>query len=301
VTATVYWTGASELATLSNTFSVDGLPTDPSTVTCIVTDPAGTQTAYSYAAAQITKTGTGQYTLNIVCNLDGLWVYCWVSAGTASDVATGTWTVLPTTIGQWYCSAEELKSRLSITDDQDDFEIQLAIQAAARSIEAHTGRYFWQAPGVRTYVPESIWNVHTDDFVSVTSLATDNDGDGVFETTWTQGTDFQPGVGHRAYNTTARGEPWPYTQIHALGSKWYPYLWPWTHQDRIQLTAVFGWPVVPPAIRMAALVIAGDLFKLREAPFGVMGGGDLGAVRVGQSSTAVDLLRPYISPNKAGV
>ena len=297
---TVFWTGTDTIATLSNTFSVAGAPADPDTVTCIVTDPTGTQTTYVVASMQIARTGTGTYTLNVECLLDGLWVFAWVGTGAASNVVSGTWTVLPATPGKWYCSAEELKSRLSITDDQDDFEIQLAIQAAARSIEEHTGRYFWQAAGVRTYVPENIWNVHTDDFVSVTSLATDNDGDGVFETVWAPGTDFQPGVGHRDYNPAARGEPWPYTEIHALGSKWYPYVWPWTHQDRIQVTGVFGWPAVPPAVRMAALIISGDLFRLREAPFGIMGGGDY-SIRVGQSSTAVDLLRRYISPHKAGV
>ncbi len=83
--ATVFFEGASELATLTNTFTVAGAPTDPSTVSLVVTDPTQASTTYTYAAAQITKTGTGVYTKDIPCTLAGTWTYEWVGTASASD------------------------------------------------------------------------------------------------------------------------------------------------------------------------------------------------------------------------
>ena len=51
-------------------------------------------------------------------------------------------------------------------------------------------------------------------------------------------------------------------------------MWPWSHQDRIQVTGVFGWPAVPLAVKQAALIAAADLFRLKDAPFGVAGFGE---------------------------
>ena len=81
-----------------------------------------------------------------------MWTYKWTGTGTASDAAEGTWTV--TSIGaSLYCTVEELKSRLGITDTADDFEITLAVQAACRSIDEICGRYFWHGTDTRTYIP----------------------------------------------------------------------------------------------------------------------------------------------------
>lgn len=91
-----------DTVTLTNTFKVSGTATDPSTVSLVVTDPAGTATTYTYAGATITKSSTGVYTKNITASTAGLWAYTWTGTGTAADVESGTFevhAVQPTTAG----------------------------------------------------------------------------------------------------------------------------------------------------------------------------------------------------------
>ena len=297
MSATVFFADpASELATLTNVFKVNGVPTDASSVTLTVTDPTGATSTPS-----VTHGGTGTYTATVACTAAGVWLYKWTGTGTATDVAEGTFTV-STIDGTLYCTVEELKSRLQITDTSDDFEITLAVQAACRSIDEITGRYFWRGTDTRTYVPESIYAQQLDDLVSVTTLKVDRDGDGVFEETWTQGTDFALTVSPGRYNTGAKGETWPYTGLTVLSTgKFMPFVWPWSHQDRIQVTGVFGWPAVPLAVKQAALIAAADLFKLKDAAFGVAGFGEFGVVRIQANPRVMSLVKRYISGQRVGV
>jgi hypothetical protein len=296
VSATVFFADpASELATLQNIFSVAGVPADPTAVTLTVTDPTGVTSTPS-----VTHVSTGTYTANVACTLAGVWLYKWAGTGTASDVAEGTFTV--TTIdNSLYCTVEELKSRLVIPDASDDLEITLAVQAACRSIDEITGRYFWRGTATRTYVPESIYYQSTDDLVSVTSLNVDRDGDGVYEETWAQGTDYQLQVSPGHFNAAAKGEAWPYTGFSIAGPKFIPVVWPFSHLDRIQVTGAFGWPSVPLAVKQAALISAADLFRLKDAPFGVAGFGEFGAVRIQANPRVMGLLKRYINGQRVGV
>src|SRR5262252_6402536 len=111
MTATVFFAdAANEIATLTNVFKVNGVPTDATTVTLTVTDPTGATSTPANS-----HTGTGTYTATVACTIAGVWLYKWVGTGTASDVAEGTFTV--TTIDQTaYATVEEVKSRLGITD-----------------------------------------------------------------------------------------------------------------------------------------------------------------------------------------
>jgi len=272
VSSTVFWSNAAgnELATLTNTWAVDGSPEDPSAVSLVVTDPTGTQTTYTYGGT-ITRVSDGVYTLDVECTTDGLWSYVWIGTGTAADVEAGTWTVMPSAPRNFYCSVEQLKSRLGITDTADDFELQLAVQAAGAEVERMTGRFFWNETGVRTYRNHSIYDMEIDDLVTITELATDQDGDGIYETVWTS-SQYQLEVTEHEYNQTAKGEWWPYTKIQALGvpgGNYLPYVWAWSHQDRVQVTGTFGWLTVPVMVRQSALMIAADFFKQKDAPVGL--------------------------------
>lgn len=304
MSATVFYAdpNGNELATLSNTFKVNGVATDPTTVSVVITDPTGTQTTYAYNPGSITRTGTGAYQLLVPTTIVGVWSYEWIGTGTASDVAAGTWTAQPLTSNQLYCTVEELKSRLGITDTTDDFEVTLAADGACRAIDEICGRYFWRGTDTRTYVPESLYGQQVDDIVSVSSFKVDFDGDGVYEETWVQGTDYALTVSPGLYNTGAKGEQWPYTGFQAIGTKQFiPFVWPWSHQDRIQVTGVFGWPAVPKNVKSAALIAAADLFRLKDAPFGIIGSPDMGVVRIGQNSRVMSLLQRYRTGQRIGV
>lgn len=299
MSSTVFYAGAAEFATLANTFDTTGTPADPTTVTLVVTDPTGAQTTYTYGGGgTIARAGMGVYTLAVESLIDGLWSYVWIGTGTASDVQPGTWTVMPATPRNFYTSVEQLKSRFGIDDTEDDFELQLAVQAAAAEIQRMTGRFFWNETGVRTYRNHSIYDVDIDDLVSITQLATDLDGDGVYETIWTSN-QYQLEVTEHEYNVASKGEPWPYTKIQALGvpgGNYLPYVWAWSHQDRTQVTGLFGWPQVPVLVRQASLMIAAEFFKQKDAPVGMMTGiGDYGP-------QIAAMLSRYVKPGvKVGV
>jgi hypothetical protein len=61
----------------------------------------------------------------------------------------------------------------------------------------------------------------------------------------------------------------------------------------VQITGVFGWPSVPQSIREAALILAEENYKLKDAPFGVAGSEDVGFIRIRDNHPAQKKLNPY--------
>jgi hypothetical protein len=296
--ATVFYSSASEIATLTNTFKVAGVATDPTTAALVVTSPNGVVNSYTWAGATLTRTGAGAFTKDVACDEAGEWVAVWTGTGTASDVTEVRWTVFATN-AKLYCSVEVLKSRLGLaaTDTADDLELRAAVEAASRWVDDYTGRFFWRATGTRTYTPDDLYRLVVDDVVSVTTVKT-GAGDGTFTTTWAA-TDFQL----RPVNAAARGRP--YTEvIVASGSHTFPIPSSLTAQrDLVQVVGVFGWPAVPAPVREATLIMAADYFKLKDAPFGVAGFGDYGVVRVRDNPKACALLTQghYCNAAQVGV
>lgn len=290
--ASVFYESASELATLTNTFKVNGVATDPTTVSLIITTPAQVSTTYTYAASEITKTSTGVYTKNITCSEAGTWSYEWVGTGLATDTESGTWHVYDSTLGKLYATPAALKSRLKIPDTDDDFEIHGACFSASRWVEQYCERVFWRSQSeARTFVPTGAYSLDLPEFndvVSVSAIATDATGDGTFETSWVS-TDWQL----LPYNTSGP-EAKPYTSVKAVGTKTFPSSSTvLARDDRVQITGIWGWPAVPYAVREATLVLAADHYKLKDAPFGVAGFGEFGSIRVRANPRVASLLDPY--------
>lgn len=308
---TVFFANSSEIATLTNTFLLANVATDPTAVSCIITDPTGTQTTHTYqgaSPADITKVATGEYQLQVACATVGLWSYVWIGTGAVSDAQAGTFTVQPTTLSQFYCSVEELKSRLGITDTSSDFELQLAVQSASNAVNDHCGRFFYQLSETRTFIPlNGIYQLQLPDLVSVTTFKVDRDGDGTYEETWTQGTDYDLLVSMDGYNINESGQARPYrwvrvATVSGTGGKLLPFVWPMSHMNRVQIAGVWGWPAVPYAVKQASLQLAADHFKLKDSPFGIAGSSEFGMIRVRPNSVAADLLAPYRdSKRKVGV
>jgi hypothetical protein len=294
MSAVVFYESSSELATLGNTFSVSGTATDPTTVSLAVTDPTGTTTTYTYAGATITKTATGVYTKDIACSTAGTWTAVWTGTGTASDVATSTWEVWETALGHLYATVDALKSRLGITDTADDVELHGACYAASRWVEQFCQRLFYRsATGTaRTFVAQDWWTVKFPEFsdvVSVSALATDDAGDGTFETTWSA-SDYQL----LPNNPSAAPETRPYTSVRAVAGRTFPLPWGMAaREDRVQITGVYGWPAVPVAVKQAALIVASETFKLKDSFAGQGGFNEYGPVPLRRNPQAIDFLRPY--------
>ena len=197
-----------------------------------------------------------------------------------------------------YCSLADVKAAARITDSIDDTLLELSIESASREIDSYTERVFYQTgsagtPVARVYVPQDLYVVETDDIISVSTLKTDSNGDGTFDTTF-DASDFQL----EPLNGLAGGIETPFTRIRAVGT----YLWP-TYEPRnvdanqasVQVTGVFGFATVPTAVRQACILSALRQYKRYESPTGVLGFSDLGAVRVG---TKLDpdverMIQPY--------
>ncbi len=298
MSATVFWNSAAELATCANTFKVNGTPTDPTAVTLLITSPAGVQTTYNWPGGPntLTHSGAGAFTQDVPCNsaVDGIWAGVWAGTGAASDVAAFTWTVFPTTLNQYYCSVEELKSRMRLTYTDDDSELALAVAAASRAVDGYCERYFYRATDTRTYIPADLYRTRVDDLVSVTTLATDPAGTtpqgNAFPVTW-------PAAAYQLlpYNPGDIGEPWPYTSIRAVGALTFPWVTPLllARADRVQVTGVFGWPAVPQAVRTVTLIAAAELFRMKDMPAGGGQPGEFSIVQLGPSPRIGQLLSPY--------
>jgi hypothetical protein len=289
--ATVFYTGTTELATLTNTFAVAGTATDPTAVTLVVTDPAGTPTTYQYSLAEITKSGTGVYTKDIPCTAAGLWTYVWVGTGTASDVQPGAWFVNTPEFVDLYCTPEMLKSRTGISDNYDDAEIIGACRSVARWIDRKfCQRHFYRREATLTFAASRSGCIDLPDLVSVTALKTDADGDGVFETTW-------PSSDYLLLpeNAPSEAEPEPYDSIRPLVGT-FPVACT-GRTNRVQIEGVWGWPSVPEPVIEAAKILSGDYLKLGGMAFGVAGYGEYGAVRARMSNPALEMLDSYVHPS----
>lgn len=213
-----------------------------------------------------------------------------------------------------YCTLTEIKAALVIGDTNDDTQLEAAVEAASRDIDRVCHQRFWLAGSAtaRTYVieplppfqvaPELVW-IHPFDPGTAPVIKTDDDGDGTFETTWTSGTDYQ--LEPLVYDDI---EPGPQFKIRAVGSRSFPARSPVGsfspsqagRRAQLQVTAKWGWPAVPAAIKKACLLHAEDLFKAKDAPFGVAGSSDLGVLRIRENMLVSQLIEPYVLPEGVG-
>lgn len=105
--------------------------------------------------------------------------------------------------------------------------------------------------------------------LSVTTFKTDDDGDGVYETTWTAGTDYilYP------LNTT----PKTAVQVnHTLGRYSFP-----VGQQRLQIVGSWGEASASPPDIVRAVMIQANRWRFRtKSPEGIAGNADVGFVRL---------------------
>jgi hypothetical protein len=193
-------------------------------------------------------------------------------------------------LGDPYATATELKARLEITVTTYNNEIDDALAAASRDVEKYCRRQFNKTTTAtaRVFHPTSCVRADVDDFHTTTDLAiaTDSGDDGTYETTWVAA-DYQL----EPLNGIVDGESgWPYRGIVAAGSRTFTAA---GRRPPLQVTAQWGWTAVPAPVKAATLILAGELFKLREAPFGVVGNGDFGVVRVQNNRKVSELLMKY--------
>lgn len=195
-------------------------------------------------------------------------------------------------LGDSYATLTELKSRLGITDTNDDARLTNALAVASRGIEKNAHRQFNDAGSAtaRRFRTKFADCVEVDDFSTTTGLVveSDDDEDGTFDRTWTLTTDYEL----EPLDGIVDGETgWPYSSVVAVGDKLFGvYLF----RPAARVTARWGWAAVPSPIKEACLIVAEETFKLKDAPFGVAGFAEYGAVRVRENPIAMQMVGPYI-------
>lgn len=198
-------------------------------------------------------------------------------------------------LGDSYASLAELKTRLAATGSGDDTALTNALAVASRGIEHVCRRQFNQATSAtaRVYYPCDACLSEPDDFYTTTGLivATDGDNDGVYETTWAS-TDYQ----REPLNGIVNGESgWPTYRLRAVASRYFPARYGSYTPRRapLQVTAQWGWSAVPAGVKEACLTVAEETFKLKDAPYGVIGMSEWGAIRVRANPMAMMMIGPY--------
>ena len=195
-----------------------------------------------------------------------------------------------------YATLAQAKTFLSIIDSVDDTLLESLIESASRSIDRIANRRFYidAAASARKYRASSPVFLFTDDISGTTGLIVkiDEDGDGIFETTLTLNSDYVMDP------LTAPSLNRPFTQITIVSNintfPIFPGLFSNGLRPGIEVTAKWGWPAVPDDIETACLILTADLYKRKDSPGGVLGLGDLGAIRMsplGRDITA--MVRAY--------
>jgi hypothetical protein len=175
-------------------------------------------------------------------------------------------------ISQGYCTLPQIKAALGIQDGFEDSLLEMAIESASRQIDSYTERYFYNAgTATKLFAPLDNYLCATEDFITLTSVKTSEDGES-FDTTW--GTkDWQP----EPLNGRAGGLVTSFTQIRAIED----YLFPFRNGEAtVELTGTWGWSAVPIAITQATVILASRIFKRLDSPLGIISG-ELGTMRVG--------------------
>lgn len=200
-----------------------------------------------------------------------------------------------------YATLAQVKTELGIADTTSDTKLEVAVSAASRQIDKHTGwpHGFWQDSSVvaQTYYADDARTVTIDDGISTLTgliVKTDINDDGLFSQTLTINTNFIV----KPTNALLSYPVQPYTEIHLIDytGSYFPR-W-WSGRPGVQVTAKYGWPAVPDDVFKACLIQSVQLFKASDAVFGAIQLGDGFATRVGRglNPLAESLLEGFCRP-----
>lgn len=260
---------------------VAGVATNVGAVTIGITDSAGTVVVAAGTAT--TNNANGTYTYQLASQSTVRTLYAtWTRTDTSASISTIV-EVIGEEFRRGYATLNELKAFVAIARADTDFDSDLerAIETASRIIDNYCGQIFFDSGAVtaKTFRPDTLYRVSTPPFHTTTGLVvkTDTTDDGVFDTTWAAA-DYQV----EPYGTF---DTRPYNRIVAVKSRTFPT---GGRRARVEVSARWGWAAVPVEVEQTCLIVAGELWRRKDAPFGVAGFGPDGAVRV--TSTEMPML-----------
>jgi len=168
-----------------------------------------------------------------------------------------------------YASAPEYRGRTTKTDTGDDETIVEQLVAVSRLIDRECERFFGidAAVVMRLYDGNGLTRLYIDDVATVTGLIVKADLDDDFafvgaDETLTKDTHYWIGPANAALGP----EVSPYRFLDIVPANARLNVWP-EGPRKVQVTAAFGWPSVPPAIKEATILVTRELRDLEESGF----------------------------------
>jgi hypothetical protein len=161
-----------------------------------------------------------------------------------------------------YVSRDELKDTLELAGTYADADIDLACEAASRAVDGYTDSRFYPTTETRYYTA-CVYDTHIsiDDAVSVSSVAVDTDGNGSYDQTWVEDTDFYLDPP----NSALVGHPKRRIELRSQAGRTFP-----SYTRGIKVVGSFGWAETPAQVRQAARILASRFLKRsRETPYGI--------------------------------
>ena len=195
-------------------------------------------------------------------------------------------------LGDPYVTLPEMRAYLKIEPERTEMNpaLEAAIAAASKFVDRHCHRQFNKSDiaTTRTFKVlsrgRSLW---VDDFYTTDGLVIDGaawdskrydlyPGNGVYEGV--------PGWPFYRLDDIRYGNYGPYARFGGLGS----------YEGSVTVTAKWGWAEVPAPIKQATYLQAGHLYKMADAPNGVAGMDQFGAIRIRSLPQVTDLLCDYV-------
>ncbi len=207
--------------------------------------------------------------------------------GKTQDMAEAVIEVRAHTSSRVYVELEAFKATLEMTGfSHADQDALLALESASRIVDNKCGRRFYpdtDALQVRYYTPFLEREIWIDDLITLTSLKTAPSSNRVFSETWAA-------ADYLLAPVNAGDESRPFTSIKLSPAS--NFSWPYfSYPDSIEVTGRFGWLTVPAEVQTATSLVALQLMKrVREAPFGIIGGFEGDAIRIGRFDPQLDSL-----------
>lgn len=196
-------------------------------------------------------------------------------------------------IGDNYITADQIKLWMGLQGSEYDVIVEDVATSISRDIEDYCHRQFNQdtSATARLYDPMNQGLVIVDDFYTTSGfiLETDDDGDGVFENTWTTA-DYEL----RPLNGVRNGRTgWPYWQIVVRHNSTKRFVA--SPAANVRVTAQWGWAAVPDNVIQAAKQLAADTFQLKDNRLGIAGSDQFGnVIRVRDNMLAKKRLMNYV-------
>lgn len=216
-------------------------------------------------------TGSGSYVFDGTAPaVSGNYARAWdMGIGTElvydEDLLVSSDTLVPfVPTGHEYVTSEELKTILGRQNQTfEDEAIAVAVEAASRACDGYKSTRFYAADETRYYTPSRYESeVPLDDLASLTSVTVDMDGDGVYETTWVEGTNFVLDPA----NAIVDGQPQRTLVLLRQSNTHFPRF-----LRGIKVQGSFGWGATPTLVKEATILLANRLLtRVGQAPLGIL-------------------------------